>query len=162
MTEVWRDVIGYEGMYQVSDHGRIRSLKFGKERILKPDKHKDGYLIVNLYKDKISKYLIHRLVCLNFLDNPENKEQINHINGIKTDNRLINLEWVTPSENIKHAVETGLINIKGSDNGRSKLTEKDVLEIRSSNLKGVELGRIYGVDQSLISYIKRRKIWNHI
>lgn len=164
MVEVWRDVIGYEGLYQVSDMGRVKSIGYDKEKILKPGRDTGGYFHVNLFKDGIKKlYKVHRLVCLNFLDNPENKEQVNHINGIKTDNRLINLEWNTRSENRQHAYNTGLqTSSKGINHGRSKLTEKQVLEIRSSNLTQKELGKIYGVGQSQIGRIKNKKLWSHI
>jgi hypothetical protein len=164
MVEVWLDIIGYEGLYMISDQGRVKSVGYGKERILKPVKQTGGYFHVNLYKDGIRKqYLIHRLVCLNFLDNPFNKPDVNHLNGIKDDNRLINLEWSTRSENNKHAFDNGLkISSKGINHGSCKLTEKEVLEIRQSDLKLKELGKIYGVSFQSISYIKRRKIWNHI
>jgi hypothetical protein len=160
--EQWKDVKGYEGIYQVSNEGRVKSIGYSKERILKPI-NLNGYLIVNLYKDKINKqYYIHRLVCLNFLDNPENKKEVNHINGLKTNNRLENLEWVTPKENTIHAVDTGLKDDRGSKHSKSKLTEKEVLEIRSSNLTLKELGKNYEVSFSIISRIKRRKMWKHI
>ena len=159
--EVWRDIKGYEGIYMISDQGRV---KFDKEKILKPGRNPDGYLLVILSKDKIRKTCtIHRLLCLNFLDNPNNQKTINHINGIKDDNRLENLEWCSQSHNVKHAFNNGLkISSKGINHGRSKLTEKQIIEIRSSNLKGVELGRLYGVDHTTISLIKRRKNWKHI
>ena len=93
-NEVWRDIEGYEGMYQVSDKGRVRSLKFGKERILKPGRLKNDYLYVNLCKNgEAKKYYIHRLVAQAFLPNPDNLSQINHRDEIKTNNCVENLEW---------------------------------------------------------------------
>jgi hypothetical protein len=108
---VWKDIQGYEGLYQVSNAGEVKSLSrivknFGlrHERILIPLKHNSGYSAVALSKGaKVTHFLIHRLVAVAFIDNPANRMFINHINGIKTDNRIENLEWVTSSENNIHA-----------------------------------------------------------
>ena len=109
--EVWRDVKGYEGLYQVSSEGRVKSLerkfidKIGRERyvkecILKPVIDRYGYLLVSLYAGgKQKNHTVHRLVCEAFHENPDNKPQVNHINEIKTDNRASNLEWATAREN---------------------------------------------------------------
>ena len=109
--EVWRDIEGYEGLYQVSNMGRVKSLertyidKIGRERyvkecILKPAMDKGGYLRVGLCDGKKRKtFKLHRLVCEAFHENPDNKPQVNHINEIKTDNRASNLGWATAREN---------------------------------------------------------------
>lgn len=110
MSEVWRDVVGYEGRYQVSSMGCVKSLerkvpkwdgeRTVKERILKPGMGGGGYLLVNLYAGgKIRKFYVHRLVCEAFHENPDNKPQVNHLNEDKTDNRACNLEWCTAEEN---------------------------------------------------------------
>lgn len=97
------------GIYQVSDFGRIKSLKFMKEKILKLKKTSGGYLHVLLYKDGKNKdHRAHRLVAQSFIPNPENKPEVNHIDGNKENNNINNLEWVTGTENKKHAYKIGL------------------------------------------------------
>lgn len=109
-NEIWKEIEGYNGDYLISDFGRIKSLKYNKQIYLKPIKSGNGYYYVNLTKNKIQKKLyIHRLVGKSFIPNPENKPEINHINGIKTDNSLKNLEFCTAKQNIQHGWQTGLM-----------------------------------------------------
>lgn len=111
MKEIWKDVVGYEGLYQVSNLGRVKTLpKRGhKSCIMKPSLKKDGYIRIHLSKNAISKTLyVHRIVAEAFLPRCNNKYEVNHINGIKTDNSVDNLEWVTRSRNQLHAIEMGL------------------------------------------------------
>jgi hypothetical protein len=175
--EVWRDINGYEGHYQVSNIGRVKSLARvvecrkdvfvnKKEKFLSDWDCGKGYRKIKLSKDGIEKSIrVHRLVAETFLGNPESKSEVNHINGIKDDNRVGNLEWCTSSENTIHALNNKLkISQKGSEHGMSKLTEKDVLEIREiGRSKGLkEVSKIYKVSESLISNVLLNKIWNHV
>lgn len=163
--EHWKPIKGFSG-YQVSDHGRIKSLKFGKERILKPWVVGAGYLQVSLWNEGTEqKKLVHRLVLEAFMGNPEEKQECNHKNGNKTDNYLGNLEWKSHSENMRHADETGLWNIKGEKNSQAKLTENEVLEILNDSVAGVpqqEIAVKYNVDRSTISLIKTGRTWSHV
>lgn len=103
--ETWKPVKDFEGLYFVSSLGRVLS----KRTIRKPTLINSGYLKVSLKKDgKEYPRTVHRLVAIAFLENPINCKKVNHINGIKTDNRVCNLEWVTPSQNKIHALTTGL------------------------------------------------------
>lgn len=113
MKEEWRDVVGYEGLYQVSNLGRVRRMHSGRRdlppTVLKPRKistsrRKTNYLSVNLCREsKVRSYQVHRLVAQAFIPNPENKPQVNHIDGDPSNNNVKNLEWCTQKENIRHA-----------------------------------------------------------
>ncbi len=174
--EIWKDITGYEGYYQVSNYGRVKSLERWvlsknnkkmpvKEKILKLQNDKDGYKIVELNKNSIGiHFRVHRLVALTFISNPENKPEVNHKNGIKFDNRLGNLEWNTDLENRTHAIESGLQIQKGIGNGRSKLTEEQVLEIRliGKSIFATVLAKKYNVSNVVIGNVIKRKSWKHI
>lgn len=109
-NEIWKDVEGYDGDYLVSNFGKVKSFKKNKESILKKCKNSNGYYFVNLFKNNIQKKIyIHRLVGKEFIPNPENKPEINHLNADKSNNQVSNLEWVTPKQNIQHAWQTGLM-----------------------------------------------------
>lgn len=118
--EVWRDAVGYEGLYQISSWGRVKSVarlknwgnggvKFCEERIMYHSYDYKGYPVIILRKDlKRKSVKIHRLVATAFIPNPEGKLQVNHKDGNKSNNNLTNLEWVSNSENQRHAVQIGL------------------------------------------------------
>lgn len=166
-NEKWKDIIGYEGYYQVSNHGRVKSLSRYKrsERIRKFFKSKTGYLSVNLRKDNIANtFYVHRLVAMHFLNGDFNLT-VNHKDGNKQNNHVDNLEWCTKGENNSHAHRIGLMNKKGENCNFAKLTEKQVIEILnelSRGVKGKDLAIRYGVSRGNISLIKNRKNWKHL
>jgi len=162
--EIWRDIPGYEGKYQISNLSRVKNLKTGT--ILKPDDF-GRYLTVALYDHDLVKKRrsIHRLMGLTFIDNPLNKPQINHKKGIKKINILEDLEWSTAKENVNHAHKTGLTKSKGQDNWCSKLKEKDVIYIRESCYKVYtvrELANKFNVTIHSIYQIMQRRTWKHL
>jgi hypothetical protein len=159
IMEVFKSVIGYNGIYEVSNLGRIKSLKSNK--YLKGSFDNQLYKRVTFYDKKT--YKVHRIVANAFIDNIENKPQVNHINGIKDDNRVDNLEWCTAKENMQHANNNNLVPfMKGEKNGMSKLTKQQVLEIIKSTDTIKNLSNIYNVSTSLLYSIKLRKKWKHI
>jgi len=183
--EIWKDIKGYEGYYKISNNGEVKScerfVKCSKwtrrvsERILKKGLNECGYSTVILSKKgKIKMYRTHRLVAAAFIPNPENKLEVNHINGIKTDNNVENLEWCTRTENEQHAYYTGLKK-GGSAHYLSKFTEEEVKHIKTmcknATLLSKECGykvtigviaELYGVSKSAISAIKLERNWKHV
>jgi len=173
--EVWKSIKGYEGFYEVSTLGNVKSLdrkiifsdgriRFFKGKFLNPAKTKTGYLFIGLKKSgSIKQMYLHRIVAESFIFNKELKETVNHIDGNKQNNNLINLEWNTRKENTQHAYDTGLIK-KGENGCWSKLKESEVLQIRNNIelLSNTELSIKFKVSKSLIGNIKRRKIWTYI
>ncbi len=114
-NEIWKDIEGYENLYKISNMGRVKSIK--NDNLLRLSTQIDGYIKVGLSKNnKQSSKLVHRLVCESFLKNVENKPYVNHINSVRNDNRLTNLNYVTPSENMSHAIKIG--NLKTSKKNR--------------------------------------------
>ena len=175
VCEVWKDILGYEGYYQVSNLGRVRSLDriikrrnssdmIRKGTILRGQPDKDGYLLVGLkFEGREYKAKVHRLVAQAFIPNPENKPFVNHIDGNKDRNDILNLEWVTALENSSHAKSTGLLKpAKGEDSGKHKLSEQDVLSIRKLVKSGKSMNsvaKMYGVSFTSVRYIIIGKNW---
>jgi len=166
--EIWKDIQGYEGRYQISNLGKVKSLSrynSRSERIMKS--HTSDYTRVRLTITKGKMFLVHRLVAIAFIPNPKNKPKINHKNGIKTDNRAENLEWVTQKENCMHASRMGLLKpMRGSDNRNSYLTEETILEIRSKYVPFKYTQRRLSIEYNIpfgtIQAITQRLIWKHI
>lgn len=113
MDEIWKDIEGYKGLYQISNKGRVKSLYNGSERILRPWINNDGYLNVKLYKNTAAQHrLVHRLVAKVFISNPDNKLQINHKDENKLNNCVENLEWITCIDNCNYGTRNERISRK--------------------------------------------------
>lgn len=174
MKEIWLKIKDYDGMYEISNLGRIKSLKRNSERILSLTKDRYGYLGVRLCKNGIMKrFKVHRLVAEYFIDNPNNLFEVNHIDGNKENNVVDNLEWSTRSQNLKHAFKLKLKKgtggggkSYGEKNGNHKLSVKDVQEIRkkyvfkSKTHGSTALAKEYGVNKKTILSILHNKSWN--
>ena len=164
MTETFQDIQGYEGSYQVSTMGNV--LSFRLNAFLKPWITQHGYRQLHLTSlGSVKAFNICRLVALAFIPNPENKKCVNHKNGIKTDDRVENLEWATHSENTKHSFRLGLQSNKGINHSQHKINEETVREIRErSNLgDGLELlSAEFKLSKSHLSGIINRRYWAHI
>lgn len=171
------DIKGYEGLYKINDNFEIESLDryktnqkgnkiFIKGIILKQFLDNWGYKQVYLYKNGKKKTIkVHRIIAEAFIPNPEHKETVNHINGIKTDNRIENLEWCTNKENFNHAIKNGLVVHYGENNKLAKLTDNKVREIfklRKSGMTHINISKIFGVSRPVISNILARKYWKHV
>lgn len=161
MEEQWKDILGFD--YQVSNHSRIRHKKDGFVLSYTSKKH---YPAVTLIRGKDRNYrTIHRLVGEAWIPNPEGKPQINHLNGIKTDNRIENLEWVTVSENRRHALATGLsVHLVGFRT-HCKLDETQVRTIKkclSDGAQNRQLAKYFNIGETTISSIKIGRIWKGV
>lgn len=166
--ETWKRISGYEGLYECSTHGRVRSvdrvvvckngmLKPVAGKILTPHFNTNGYLWVYLWKDGIKRFwLIHRLIAITFVANPQSKTFVNHKSGVKTVNLPGNLEWVTRQENVAHAFQTGLIDHAGEKNSQSRLTAETVALIRRECPQGTRITR--AIVERYKDYIGKRRL----
>lgn len=158
-----KNIIGYEN-YSITEKGIIVNQKTGHTKSWYIGS--TGYYMVTLSKsNKQTPKRVHRLLAKMFIPNPENKPHVNHKNGIKTDNDLINLEWCTHLENMEHAFRTGLVNNTGVNNGMAKLNPVSVKSIKHSLLKGesqYKISKRHGVSRSCILKIHLGTTWKHI
>ena len=176
IKELWKDIPGYEGFYQVSNMGQVRSVThsitmkngvnrtiYSKILVLHPGGNNE-YLQAYLHKDnKVTNFLVHRLVANAFIASIPSGYEVNHKNGNKTDNRVQNLEIVTHQENITHSMNNSLFRALGEDHYASKLTNAQASEIRDIYSKGgisqKKLGLKYGVTQKVIFSIVNNKTY---
>jgi len=178
-NEIIKDIDGWEKIYAITNLGRVWAYErvfddclcrtyIRRGRWLTPSLNNRGYTSVALCtKNTKATVSVHRLVAKAFVANPRNLNEVNHINGVKNDNRACNLEWVTHSENINHAVKTGLQHSLTSEkHWNVKLKKEQVEKIRkdyaTNKYKQTELGRKYGVHKTTIGYIVNRKTWREV
>ncbi len=171
--ETWRDIPGFEGRYQVSDHGRVRSLRRINGRvnrlllepiIMRQRRDKDGYrtvtFCVNYYK---TGHRVGRLVLIAFVGQPSSEQENAHLDNDKENNCLSNLSWETHVDNIGHKVRHGTAQL-GMKHGMAKLSDDNVRQIRRLRglITGERLSEMFGVSAAVISKIQLNKLWKHI
>jgi len=174
-NEIWKDIEGYDGFYQISNLGRIQSYynhrqtKRKNPKIISPYKIYKGYFCIKLWSQmnrSKKTFLISRLVAQCFIPNYLNKPCVNHKDGNKLNNYYTNLEWVTNAENMQHSYLSGLHNSKGENSGRAILNCQQVIEIRKLYKIGKynqnKISKLYNVSQSHISNIINRVYWDYI
>lgn len=171
--EIWKDIPEFEGLYQVSNLGRVKSLKRtiitsnGKKVTYKPKylsilEHYKGYLYTRIqYKNNQKSFYIHRLVAQAFIPNPNNLPEVNHIDGDKTNNCVENLEWCNDTENKEHAKNNNLLAV--GKNCCRKMTKEDVINVRSIKDKTIkELAKMYDISITSMSNIINYKSYKNI
>ena len=177
--EIWQDLYGYKGYFQVSNLGNIRSLdrtikpkgnqksRFVKGKQYRVWKNYKGYCLVTLAKHNVKKAkVLHILIAKTFIPNPCKRPEVNHKNGIKDDNRACNLEWNTRLQNQHHSINVLGKLAKGESHVLSKLTEQDVINIINLHKTGkytyVDIARMYNMEETQMARIIKRKSWKHL
>jgi len=178
MSELWKDIAGYETLYQVSDLGNVRSLDrmvkhnvansvqaLYKQRILKPGKVNDYLRVVLSKEGKTTSYSVHRLVATSFLPNPENKPEVDHEDTDKSNNAVDNLRWATKKEHAKYNIEQG-VTIRGENHGLSKFSNADaeciVKRLLNTSDSHSVISADYPISKATISSINTGRTWKHI
>jgi NUMOD4 motif len=160
MSEIWLPIAGFEGLYEISNIGRVRSSR--RNKVMKLN-FSHGYLRVRLqYKGHIKSIAVHCLVALAFIPNPLNLPEVNHDDLDKTNNEVGNLEWTTPKGNMAHAVANGRLSGKTNPRKAKKLTYDLVTQIRVASKAGAssrDLASLFGVDRRNISKIVKGESW---
>jgi hypothetical protein len=175
-SEVFKDIPGWEGLYQVGSMGTVKSLPRTvvsctgkvynrKGKILKLRYSDDGYLKTSLSRDgKDFEVGVHRLMALAFIPNPENKPMVNHLNAVRDDNRIDNLEWCTNAENIQHSFNLGISDNKGDKHPRRKLSMEMVRGIRAELANGKspkEVAEIFNIKRTNVYAVRLGQNWNY-
>lgn len=164
MIEIWKDIPGYEGRYTINKNGKILNVKRNSVMAFKVQK-RTGYCTLSLTNSdgKRITHLVHRLVALAYKPNPKNKPQVNHKDGIKTNNCVYNLEWSTPSENINHALSMGLLVPRiGEMSGKSSITNNVAIKIFKSDLPNKSIAAKFNIDIGVVYQIKNGKNWSSV
>lgn len=170
--EIWKDIIGFEGIYSISNMGRVRREKIGIStypgKIISLIIGARGYVQISLMKNSQKyNFKVHKLVAEAFIGPKPTRFEINHKDGIKSNNAVFNLEYVTRQGNMQHAVKNGLAAIShGMYNNMSKLNDIKIIQIRRKYIDGnytqKELGKEYGVTQGAIGHIVHNRRWKHV
>jgi len=178
--EIWRNVVWYEGIYQISSWGNLKSLNWfyfkcsggskvirpylKEEKYIKPSFHDFGYPQTGLYGNGTKYITIHKLVAIHFVPNPNNFKQVGHIDNNPANPKWNNLEWGTQKMNIHHAIFSNRWHT-GSKNGLAKLTESDIPKIREMLSEGIscyKIASMYSVHDTQIRSIKHNRTWKHV
>lgn len=150
-------IIKHLGSHVIFSDGRLYSNK--KNKFLKPHVTAAGYFRIKMGSNN---HLLHRLVAQAFIPNPENKPEVNHVDGNKLNHAVSNLEWVTPHENVLHSYQAGLASKKGSKNVKALISENDVLVIRRSSMPRREIAECYGISLNTVWDILAKRTWTHV